>query len=175
MLKNTKDILHKMGEAFRFANAGEMLSCEQKNEVLSKRKKPYPVSADVELPRVVLASDENFNLDSLERAITLCQEERAILDLLCVSAEGKNTNLNLATVLPRLGSETNLDFQVTHRQGNLLSVIDSYLRSKQDTLMIMININDQIRGRLKKYQQAGKWSRMSEVPSVEFIDTVLHG
>lgn len=174
MLINIKDILRKMGDAFSFAHAGEMLSFEQKSEILSQREKPYPMPVDVKLPKVVFASDEDFSLESLERAISLCQEESAILDLLCVSGEGENSNLNLATVLPRLGSEANLDFKVTRRQGNILSVVDGYLRAEHDTLMVMVNINDHIRERARQYHRLRKRSESEKLPAIELVDGVLH-
>ena len=40
----------------------------------------------------------------------------------------------LTEALPRLASEVGLDFQVTRRQGDLLSEVDAYLRLRRDTL-----------------------------------------
>lgn len=75
MLKTIKDILRTMGEALSFANAGEMLSDNQKAEVLSRCKDPYPVSLNVAPSRVILVSDEDFTLEGVERAISQCHEK----------------------------------------------------------------------------------------------------
>jgi len=40
MLEGIKNILRKMGEGLSFANAGEMLTAEQKAKVLARDKRP---------------------------------------------------------------------------------------------------------------------------------------
>lgn len=95
-----------------------------------------------------------------------------MLDLLCVSPK-VSENPQLVTVLPRLESETNLDFQVTRRCGDLFTVIDGYLRVRQDTLMLLINVSDQFRNHAKRYQRTGKWFHTTQFPVVKLIDEVM--
>ncbi len=173
MLEGIKDILKTMGEALTFAHGGEMLSDDQKAEVLARHKGSWPIAPDAAPPRVVLAGDEAFAPEAVARAIALCREKNAMLDLLCVSPQGSAAN-HVVTALPRLESETDLDFQITRRQGDLLIVIDTYLRTRQDTLLILINISDHLRNRTERYRRTGKWFQSSRLPEVELIDDVIH-
>ncbi len=169
MLKGIKDILKTMGEALAFADTGEMLTDGQKNEVVARKKGSCLISSDAVLPRVVLAGDEEFSPEAMEQAIALCREKNAMLDLLCVSPKGNGTIMHLATAWPRLESEIELDFQVAHRQGELLAVTDAYLRARRDTLMILINVSDRLRNRAERYRRTGKWFRTTQFPAVELI------
>lgn len=174
MLKDIKDILKTMGEALTFADAGEMLTEEQKTEVLAHRKSPYPIIPDAAPPRVVLAGDEEFAPEAVECAIALCRENKAMLDLLYVSPEGSEADAHLATLLPQLGAETDLDFQITRRHGDLLAVTDTYLRARQDTLVIVINVSESLRNRAERYKRTGRWFRTARLPAVKLIDDVIH-
>lgn len=174
MLKNIKDIFKTMGEALTFANIGEMLTDDQKSDVLfAQHKEPRRNTPDIVLPRVVLAGDEEFSPETVEHAIALCLEYRAILDLLCVSMEGGGSSVHLETVLPRLESEFDLDFQVTRRQGDLLVVTDAYLRTRRDTLMILVNVNHRLRNRTERYRRTGKWFRTTQLPTVQLVGDVF--
>ena len=64
-----KNILNRMGDAFVYANASEMLPKEQKNQTLSG------YFLESKLTRVVLATDEVFSNDALDRAVELCKEK----------------------------------------------------------------------------------------------------
>jgi len=174
MLKGIKDILKTMGEALTFADAGEMLTEEQKAEVLARHKGPITIAPEATPPRVVLAGDEAFTPEAVERAIALCRESKAMLDLLYVSLEGSEADTHLSTVLPQLLAETDLDFQITRRHGDLLAVTDTYLRARQDTLMTVINVSANLRKRAEQYRRTGKLYRTSKPSAVELIDNVIH-
>ncbi len=174
MLKGIKDMLKTIGEALTFADAGEMLSKEQKAEVLDRHKGPWPIAPNAVLHRVVLAGNEAFAPEAVERAIALCRENKAMLDLLYVSPEGSQVDVPLSTVLPRLVAETDLDFQITRRHGDLLLVTDTYLHARQDTLMIVINVSKSLRNRAERYRRTGKWFRTARLPAVKLIDDVIH-
>jgi len=173
MLKIIKDILKTMGEGLTFADAGELRPDEEKVEMLARHGGTLSITTDVLPPRVVLASDETFSPETMEHAIALCLENGALLDLLYVTPVGNDTNLPLATVLAQLESEPELDFQVTRRHGDLLAMIDDYLRARQDIVMILINVNARLRMRAAQYQRSGKWSHSPGHPEVEVIDAGL--
>jgi len=167
MLQEIRKILKTMGEGLAFADAGEMLTDEQKSEVLSRRKRPSSIVPDAQLPRVVLASDETFSSRVLERAIALSCEKNAMLDLLCVTPEGSNATVSLATVLPRLELETDLDFQITRRCGELLVVAEHYIYSRQDILMILLNVGEGLKKQAASQKYTDRWLRVKECPVVE--------
>ena len=169
MLKGIKDILKTMGEALTFADAGEMLTGKQKTELLARHQRPWPISFDAVPPRVVLASDEKFVTAVVERAIALCRENKAMLDLLYVSPERSEANAHLSTVLPRMIAETDLDFQVTRRYGDLLVVTKNYLRARRDTLMILISVSESLRNRAASYQRMDRWARKTKYPEVKLM------
>lgn len=173
MLKGIKGIMNTMGEALTFADAGEMLTAEQKTEMLARHQSRFQIAPDALLPRVVLAGDEELAPASVERAIAMCRENNAMLDLLYVSPEGSRAIKQLATVLPRLQAEPGLDFQVTRRQGDLLVVTENYLRARKDTLMILISVSEHLRSRAERYRRTEKWSRTSRLPAVELIGDVI--
>ncbi|GMR08528.1 MAG: hypothetical protein BMS9Abin26_1533 [Gammaproteobacteria bacterium] len=174
MLKGIRDILKTIGEALTFADAGEMLSEEQKAEILDRHKGPWPIAPNKVPHRVVLAGNEAFSPEAVEHAIALCRENKAMLDLLYVSPEGSEADVPLSTVLPRLVAETDLDFQITRRHGDLLVVTDTYLHARQDTLMIVINVSKCLRDRAERYQRTGKWFQTERLPAVKLIDDVIH-
>ncbi len=174
MLKGIKDILKAMGDALTFTDAGEMLTEEQKTEVLARHKGPCPIAPDVVPPRLVLAGYEKFSLEAVNHAIALCREKKAMLDLLYVSPENGKVEAQLLQVLPLLEAENDLDFQITRRHGDLLAVTDAYLRARQDTLMILISVSDHLRNRAKRYRRTGKWFRTTQLPAVKLIDDVIH-
>jgi len=174
MLKIIKDILKTMGGAFTFAHAGEMLSAKQKAEILGRVNNEDITQADEILSRVVLAGDKDFSSEVVETAITLCDEKNAILDLLCVSTTGNKAIVNLGKVLTRLESETNLDFQVTRRHGDLLTVTKSYLHSHQDTLTLLIYVGERLRKRSSCYMRMDKWLRTNRHPDIRLMGDILH-
>jgi len=90
MLKKIKNILNTMGDAFVYANAGEMLPKEQKNEMLCGN-----LSELKSLTRVVLAVDEEISINALEYAVELCKEKNAILDLLYITPKNKSSGIQL--------------------------------------------------------------------------------
>ncbi|GMR21679.1 MAG: hypothetical protein BMS9Abin36_2283 [Gammaproteobacteria bacterium] len=171
MLKGIRDILKTMGEALSFANTGEMIPDEQKAEVMARHKRPFPIAPGAAPPRVVLAGDGELAPESMERAIALCRENNAMLDLLYVSSEGSSAAIHLATALPRLEAETDLDFQITRRQGDLLVVTENYLRVRQDTLMILVNVSESLRNRATSYQRMSRWARETKYPEVKLMAT----
>ncbi len=175
MLKGIKDILKTMGEALTFADVGEMLTEEQKVEVLAHRKSPFPIAPDAApLTVVVLAGDEEFAPEAVECAIALYRKNKAMLDLLYVSPEGSEADAHLSTLLPRLGAETNLDFQITRRHGDLLAVANTYLGARQDTPMMVINVSESLGNRAGRYKRTGRWFRTAKLPAVKLIDDVIH-
>jgi len=122
-------------------------------------------------PRVVLAGDGELAPESMERAIALCRENNAMLDLLYVSSESNGAAIHLAAVLPRLEAETDLDFQITRRRGDLLTVTENYLRVRQDTLMIVISVSESLRNRAASYQRMNRWARETKYPEVKLMTT----
>ena len=168
-----KRIFHTMGEALRLANAGEMLTDSTKAEALDKFEGDFPQASDAVLPRVVVASDSGFAGDIVEQGIELCQEKRAMLDLLCISSAGSVLRQRLLQVLPRLEAETWLDFQVTRRQGDLLDVADNYLRARRDTLVILLEVGDSLRQRVEYYRRSGRWFRDAAQPVVKLAEGII--
>jgi hypothetical protein len=161
-----------MGEALALADAGEMLSDAGKNSLLGRFQGSYPMAPDAVLPRVVIASDQYFTPGILKQGIELCREKQAMLDLLCISQGEAVRSAALTEVLPRLASETGLDFQITRRQGDLLSEVDSYLRLRRDTLIILIQVGEDLRRRAERYLQRGRWSRTSHMPAISLYEEV---
>jgi hypothetical protein len=174
MLQSIKDILRKMGDGLAFANAGELLSGEQKTRVLSRYENAFPAAPDAPPPRVVLAGDEVFAGEAVDRAIALCHEKQAMLDLLWVSPEGNQGTIHLDTMLPRLESETGLDFQVTRRYGELPDVVENYLRSRRDILKLLISVSERLRRQAELHRRTERWSLTSRLPGVELIDEAAH-
>jgi len=171
-MKGIRRILHTMGEALTLASAGEMLTDKNKHAVLGRFQGSYPVAPNAVLPRVVVASDQHFTPGILSQGIELCNENRAMLDLLCISRGDGGSPVALAEVLPRLASEPGLDFQVTRRQGDLLAEVDSYLRLRRDTLIILIQVGADLRRRAECYRQRVRWSGSSQTPAVSLYEEV---
>jgi hypothetical protein len=171
-LKTLRSILRTMGAALTLANAGEMLSDASKSAVLGRFQGSYPLAPDAVLPRVVIASDQDFTPGIVEHGIELCRENRAMLELLCIYPGECARSAQLTAALPRLASETGLDFQVTRRQGELLSEVDTYLRLRRDTLIILIHVGADLRRRAERYRQGGRWSHSSRMPAVSLYEEV---
>lgn len=171
-MKGIRRILHTMGEALTLASAGEMLTDTDKHAVLGRFQGNYPVAPDAVLPRVVVASDQHFTPGILSQGIELCNENRAMLDLLCISRREGGSPVTLTEVLPRLVSEPGLDFQVTRRQGDLLAEVDSYLRLRRDTLIILIQVGADLQRRAERYRQRVHWSGSSQTPAVSLYEEV---
>jgi hypothetical protein len=91
---------------------------------------------------------------------------------LCISRGDGGSPVALAEVLPRLASEPGLDFQVTRRQGDLLAEVDSYLRLRRDTLIILIQVGADLRRRAECYRQRVRWSGSSQTPAVSLYEEV---
>jgi hypothetical protein len=159
-----------MGEALALADAGEMLAGTDKHAVLDRFRGHYPTAPDAVLPRVVVASDRKFTPGILQQGIALCHEKQAMLDLLCISPAEAGHPETLTEVLPRLASETGLDFQVTRRRGDLLAEVDSYLRLRRDTLIILLHVGDGLRRRAERYSQGGCWFRTRRMPAVSLYE-----
>jgi len=156
-----------MGDALTFADAGEMLSDENKIEILGQVKKPFPVVPDVKPSRVVLVGDQGIRPEALESTIQFCLQHKAILDLLCVLPQSNSTEIHLAKAFSRLESETDLDFQITRQHGDLLAVTKAYIDDRKDTLMILINVSDRLR---RLY--AGKWSQSFQHPVIKLLENI---
>jgi hypothetical protein len=171
-LKTLRKILRTMGEALTLADAGEMLGEAGKNAVLGRFRGSYPEAPDAVLPRIIVASDQHFTPGILAQGIELCNENRAMLDLLYISRGEGDRTLTLTEVLPRLACETGLDFQVTRRQGDLLVEVDTYLRLRRDTLIILIQVGEDLRRRAERYRQGMRWSSSSQVPAVSLYEEV---
>jgi hypothetical protein len=165
-------VLQTMGAALTLAHAGEMLSDAGKNSLLGRFQGSYPTAPDAMLPRVVIASDQYFTPGILKQGIELCREKQAMLDLLCITRGEAVRAATLTEVLPRLASESGLDFQVTRRQGDLLSEVDTYLRLRRDTLVILIQVGEDLRRRAERYRQRGRWSRSSHMPTISLYEEV---
>ena len=114
-----------MGAALTLADAGEMLSDADKNSVLGRLQGRYPLAPDAILPRVVIASDQEFTRGFVAHGIELCRENSAMLDLLCISPGEETRPSQLTEALPHLASAAGLDFQVTRRRGDLLGEVDT--------------------------------------------------
>ena len=134
MINNINEILKTMGNAFTFSNEGEMLSSEQKKELLARKNSSSVLNK--KFTRVVLAGDEEFSTEALEKVIALCKEKNAMLDLLCVTPERNSELMHLTTALSFLENKKNLDFQVTRRNGDLLVEIKNYIRERSDLNVI---------------------------------------
>jgi hypothetical protein len=169
-MKGIRRILQTMGEAYTLAGAGEMLTDTDKDAVLGRFQGSYPVAPDAVLPRVIVASDQHFTQGILEQGIELCNENRAMLDLLCISRGEGGRPVALTRVLPKLASEPRLDFQVTRRQGDLLAEVDSYLRLRRDTLIILIQVGEHLRRRAERYRQGTRWSSSRHMPAVSLYE-----
>ena len=172
-LKALRSMLRTMGEALALADAGEMLSDAGKNAVLGRFQGSYPLVPGAPPPRVVIASDQDFSPGIVEHGIELCRENRAMLELLCISSGGDIRPAQLTGALPRLVSETRLDFQITRRQGDLLSEVDTYLRLRRDTLIILIQVGEDLRRRAERYLQVGRrGGQSSRMPAVSLYGEV---
>ncbi|EGV52699.1 hypothetical protein [Candidatus Endoriftia persephone] len=174
MLKGIKEILKTMGEALTYADAGEMLLAEQKAEVLARSTRFIPGIADTVQPSVVLAGDEVFGPVAVERAIALCREKNAMLDLLYVSPQGGTATIGLAEVLTRLEGEIDLDFQVTRRHGDLLVELDNHLRTRQAVHEVVLDVSEGLRSRAETYRRTEQWPRTSSRPEVVLTDDAVH-
>jgi hypothetical protein len=172
-VKTLRRMFRTMGEALTLADAGEMLSAADKNAVLARLPGSYPLAPGAVPPRVVIASDQDFTPGIVEQGIELCRENRAMLELLCICSGGNIRPAQLMEALPRLVSETRLDFQVTRRQGDLLSEVDTYLRLRRDTLIILIQVGADLRRRAERYLQVGRrGGRSSRMPAVSLYEEV---
>jgi len=171
-LKALRNILRTMGAALTLADAGEMLSDASKNAVLGRFQGSYPIAPDALPPRVVIASDQDFTPGIVEHGIELCRENRAMLELLCIYPGDTARTAQLTEALPRLVSETGLDFQVTRRQGDLLSEVDTYLHLRRDTLIMLIHVGEDLRRRAERYRRMGRWARSSRNPAVSLYEEV---
>ena len=171
-LKGLRSILGTMGDALALADAGEMLADTEKHAVLGRFRGSYPMAHDALLPRVVLASDRKFTPGILQQGIELCHEKQAMLDLLCISPAEADRQVALTDVLPRLACENGLDFQVTRRQGELLAVVDSYLRLRRDTLVILIHVGEDLRRRAERYSRGRRWLRAGRLPAVSLYEEI---
>jgi hypothetical protein len=159
-MKGIRHILHTMGEALTLASAGEMLTDTDKDAVLGRFPGRYPVAPDAVLPRVVVASDQHFTPGLLRQGIELCNENRAMLDLLCISRRERGSPVTLTEVLPRLASEPGL------------VEIDAYLRLRRDTLIILIQVGEDLRRRAECYRQGLRWSSASQKTAVSLYEEV---
>jgi hypothetical protein len=161
-----------MGAALTLADAGEMLSDTSKRDVLGRFQGSYPLAPDAVLPRVVIASDQDFTPGIVEHGIALCRENRAMLELLCIYTGECGRSAQLTAALPRLASENGLDFQVTRRQGDLLGEVDSFLRLRRDTLIMLIHVGEDLRQRAERYRQGRRRNHSSRTPAVSLYEEV---
>ena len=171
-LKMLRSIFSTMGDALALADSGEMLSDAGKNAVLGRFHGNFPMAPDAVPPRVVIASDQDFTRGIVEHGIELCHENRAMLDLLCIATGDHARPAALTEALPRLASENGLDFQVTRRRGDLLAEVDSYLRLRRDTLIILLHVGDDLRRRAERYSQRGRRFRAGRMPAVSLYEEV---
>jgi len=169
-LKTRRSILGTMGEALTLANAGELLSDAGKDAVLGRFQGSYPTAPDAVLPRVLIASDRDFTPGIVEHGIELCRENRAMLELFCVYPGEHDPSTRLTAALPRLVSEAGLDFQVTRRQGDLLGEVDSYLRLRRDTLIVLIHVGEELRRRAERYRRRSRRVHASRSPAVSLYE-----
>lgn len=172
MLKGLREMLRIMGNALVLADAGEMLSGAEKNAVLGRFQGRYPAAPDAVPPRVVVASDRQFTTGIVEQGIALCHDMQAMLDLLCIAPGEGGGAAPLTEVLPRLVSETGLDFQVTRRQGDLLVEVDSYLRARRDTVLILLHVGAELRQRAERYRRRAGWCDSTGMPAVSLFEEV---
>lgn len=172
LLKTLRNILRTMGEALTLADAGEMLGEASKNAVLGRFQGSYPEAPDAVLPRIIVASDQHFTPGILEQGIELCNENRAMLDLLCISRGESDRTVTLTEALPRLTCEAGLDFQVTRRQGDLLVEVDTYLRLRRDTLIILIQVGEDLRRRAERYRRGWRRGSSNQMPAVSLYEEV---
>ena len=149
-----------------------MLTDTGKHDVLERFQGSYPTAPNAVLPRIIVASDQHFTPGILEQGIELCNANMAMLDLLCISRRAGDRTVTLTEVLPKLASETGLDFQVTRRQGDLLVEVDTYLRLRRDTLIILIQVGEDLRRRAERYRQGMRWSSSSQMPAVSLYEEV---
>lgn len=161
-----------MGEALALADAGEMLSDTGKNAVLGRFQGSYPMAPDAVQPRVIIASDQDFTPGIVEHGIELCRENRAMLELLCIYPGEVARPAQLSVALSRLVSEVGLDFQVTRRQGELLCEVDTCLHLRRDTLIMLIQVGEDLRRRAERYRQRGRWSSSSRMPAISLYEEV---
>jgi hypothetical protein len=159
-----------MGEALVLADAGEMLSDASKKAVLGRFQGVYPTAPDAVLPRVVIASDQDFTPGIVEHGIVLCHENRAMLDLLCITPGETASSAQLTEALPRLASESGLDFQITRRQGDLLGEVDTYLRLRRDTMIILIHVGEDLRRRAERFLYKDDSIRSNRMPAVSLYE-----
>ena len=171
-MKGIRHILQAMGEAFAFADAGEMLGEAGKNAVPGRFQGSYPEAPDAVLPRIIVASDQHFTPGILEQGIALCNENRAMLDLLCISRGEGDCTVTLTEPLPRLTCETGLDFQVACRQGDLLVEVDSYLCLRRDTLIILIQAGEELRRLVERYRRCRRRGRSNQMPAACLYEEV---
>lgn len=75
--------------------------------------------------------------------------------------------------MPRIEAETWLDFQVIRRQGDLLAVADNYLRTRHDTLVILLSVGESLRQRAGYCRSTVRWFRNSSLPAVKLMDDVI--
>lgn len=169
MIKNIVGIFKTIGDGLQFENTGELLSHEKKLEVLSNSTAGSSLSL-VSLPvRILLASDRVFTLDAVEHAIEICTSNNAILELLYIGVDKKSLSLNFKKVLPLLELETDLDFQLTRREGELVTVLQEYLSSRQDILMVLLSVNEKLHKRKIDYLHIERNFPESKFPSIKAI------
>jgi hypothetical protein len=133
-MKGLMRIFHNMGEALTLASAGEMLTDRDKHAVLGRFRGSYAAAPDAMLPRVVVASDQPFAPGILQQGIELCNENRALLDLLVE--------------------------------------VDSYLRLRRDTMLILIQVGEELRWRAERYRRGLRWGSARHKPAVSLYEEV---
>ena len=172
MINNINEILKTMGNAFTFSNEGEMLSSEQKKELLARKNSSSVLNK--KFTRVVLAGDEEFSTEALEKVIALCKEKNAMLDLLCVTPERNSELMHLTTALSFLENKKNLDFQVTRRNGDLLVEIKNYIRERSDILMLLISESKKVRNHEEQYKKSKNSLLTMKAPKVKLLDDLMY-
>jgi hypothetical protein len=78
----------------------------------------------------------------------------------------------LTEALPHLASAAGLDFQVTRRRGDLLGEVDTCLRLRRDTLIVLIHVGDDLRRRAERYHQRWRRNLASRLAAVSFYEDV---
>lgn len=169
MIKNIVGIFKTIGEGLQFEDTGESLSYVKKLEVLSNSTADSSLSL-ARLPvRILLVSDRACTFNAVEHAVEICSRNSAILELLYIGVDKKSLSLNFKKVLPLLERETDLDFQLTRREGELITVLQEYLVSRQDIVLVLLSVNEKSHKRKIDYLYIERNFPESKYPAINVI------
>jgi len=153
------DIFKTMGNGLTMQYLGEMRPYETKLIEIRQAS-----SSSVNSKRIVYATNENIQQNALEFSIKYAQREGALLEVL-YSSESKHCKDVMYSITSSLLS-ANIDFQVTRRNGGLLSVILEHIHIQQNILCLICGESNSLD---QQWQYTLAWENKYKLPHVHIV------